>query len=94
MTETKGSGQSNIEFANVVSSVTVDGSGQFQFSFVDEGKYELHVFEFRDEDKYGEFTLYGKVQLGLTGGLSIDGFEVNANADVSLDSTVTGVLKL
>lgn len=93
-TETKGSGQSNIEFANAVSSVTVDGSGQFQFSFVDAGKYELHVFEYRDEDKDGEFTLYGKVQLGLIGGLSIDGFDVDANADVSLDAKVTGVLKL
>ena len=94
LTETKGSGESNIEFANAVSSVTIDGSGQFQFSFVEEGKYELHVFEFRDEDKDGKFELYGKVQLGLTGGIAFDGFDVNANADMNLDASVTGVLKL
>lgn len=94
LTETKGSGQSNVQFANAVSSVTVDGSGQFQFAFVDEGEYELHLFEYRDEDKDGKFELYGKVQLGLTGGLSLNGFSVNANAETSLEASVTGVLKL
>ncbi|MFT5513187.1 MAG: hypothetical protein ACI8SE_001588, partial [Bacteroidia bacterium] len=51
-------------------------------------------FEYRDENKDGSFSLYGKVQLGLTGGISIDGFDVDANSELNLDVTVTGVLKL
>lgn len=92
--ETKGQGESNILFKNAVTSCVADASGNYTLAFLERGTYEVHVANYKDEDKDGKFELEGilelKTLLGLGNRTNI--VEVGAGAKIGLDITITGLL--
>ncbi len=93
-TETTGQGSSNVMFKNAVTSAVVDANGEYNLSFLSEGEYELHYVGYEDEDNDGEMEVKGMLEVTALTSLNLLGFEVNANAEVSVDVTVVGVLPL
>lgn len=92
--EMKGQGTSMVEFANAVTSAKVDASGNFELHFLEEGDYELHFAAYDDTNSDGSFELKGSLMLNILAGLDLNAISVGANATVTLDISVTGVLPL
>lgn len=88
-TEAQGQGQSQIEFANAVSSSVVKGNltntGTFELNFMTEGEYELVYAAYNEDpvDESFEFESYIETSMGVEGEVS-DLVTVTANADLSL----------
>jgi hypothetical protein len=95
-TETTGQGSSQIMFKNATSSAVVDGNGNYTLAFLEEGDYELHFFGYEDSDNDGEQEIQGELQLSILGslGLDLNNVSVDANAELSLNVDVTGIIPL
>lgn len=95
-TETKGQGSSQIMFKNAVSSAVADGNGNYTLAFLEEGDYELHFFGYEDSDNDGKMEIQGELQLSLLGnlGLDLNNVSVGANAELSIDVSITGILPI
>lgn len=92
-TETEPSGEANIRFANAVSSSVVsEGSGEFELAFLNEGDYELKFASYKDSDNDGSFTfdamLTSETQVD---GNILDAITVNAESQVTVNTTITGI---
>lgn len=95
-TETKGQGSSQIMFKNATSSAVADGNGNYTLAFLEEGEYELHFFGYGEADSEGERQIQGELQLSILGnlGLDLNSVSVDANAELSIEVDVTGIIPL
>lgn len=90
--ETSGQGNSNVMFANAVTSAEVDGSSNYKLSFLEEGEYEVHVAAY-DSDANGKLVFSSMVEASAVGsGNAMNGVFVEANTEFSLNINVTGLL--
>ena len=84
-----------INFSNAVSSSVVsDSNGEFEIHFLEEGDYELHFASYSDIDDDGELEFSGMVEASTASSLDLSGFSVEANSEVNLQITFTGLLGL
>lgn len=84
-----------IRFSNSASSSIVsDSSGNFEIHFLDAGDYELHFASYSDSDSDGELEFNGMVSANTASSLDLSGFTVEANSEVNLDISFTGLLGL
>lgn len=84
-----------IRFANAVSSSVVSNSdGNFEINFLDAGDYELHFASYSDSDSDGELEFKGMVSANTASSLDLSGFTVEANSEVNLNISFTGLLGL
>jgi len=92
--EKKGKGESGVLFAGAVTSAKVDNSGNYQFSFLEEGNYEVHVAQFSQDSngKYGFSGMFG-ARSKLVGVL-LNNISLTADARVELDIELEGNLGL
>jgi len=94
-TEIQGQGSSQIEFKNAVTSTSVDASGQYQLSFLEDGDdYELVFVAYDDDDNDGKYTLAGTLEVSTALSLDLSALDVNAAADLTVDVLVLGVLPI
>ncbi|GLR19078.1 DUF4382 domain-containing protein [Portibacter lacus] len=91
--EVQGQGQSNIEFANAVTSSSLDANGNYELHFLEEGEYEIHYSAY-EEKSDGEVELKGMLIADLIGSLDLGAVEVDASASVTVDVLITGILPL
>jgi len=90
-----GQGQSQVAFANAVSSAVIDSDGNFELHFIPDGVYELQVatYDFSEE---GRAELKGFLTIGNSGilGSVLEGLEVNLSADTELTLTAEGLIAI
>ena len=93
-TEMSGQGQSQVQFKNAVTSASVDAQGNYTLAFLEEGDYELHFIGYEDDDNDGQSEVKGELQLDLLGnlGINLNDVSVDANASVTINVTVIGLL--
>ncbi|MDE3743119.1 DUF4382 domain-containing protein [Maribacter polysaccharolyticus] len=88
--ETQGSGESDMTFANAVTSSEVSGiTGSYSLDFLEEGEYEL-IFASYKEDEDDTFYLNALLDVESTTGLDLGAISVNATLQISANVTVTG----
>ncbi len=92
-TETQGQGQSNIEFANAVSSATVDINGNYELHFLEEGEYELHYCTY-EENNSNQMELSGMLIVDVFGSLNLNSIRVNSSTTLEVNVIATGVINL
>lgn len=81
-------------FSNAMASAAVGSTGQYTLAFMPEGTYELHFASYRDLDSDGRLELTGMLTMQSVLGPALDAVVVDANATVSLNVQVTGLLPL
>tara|TARA_R110000851_G_scaffold165797_1_gene310875 strand:- start:103 stop:1050 length:948 start_codon:yes stop_codon:yes gene_type:complete len=88
--ETQGKGESEVTFANAVTSTEVKNlSGSYSLDFLEEGEYEL-IFASYKEDDNSEFYFNALLNVESTTGLNLGAIEVNSAIQISANVTVTG----
>lgn len=88
--ETQGKGESEVTFANAVTSAEVKNlSGSYSLDFLEEGEYEL-IFASYKEDDNSEFYFNALLNVESTTGLNLGAIEVNSAIQISANVTVTG----
>ncbi|SMG32006.1 DUF4382 domain-containing protein [Arenibacter troitsensis] len=88
--ETRGKGESEVTFANAVTSAEVKGlSGSYSLDFLEEGEYEL-IFASYKEDDDSEFYFNALLNVESTTGLNLGAIEVSSALQISANVTVTG----
>ena len=88
--ETRGKGESEVAFANAVTSAEVKGlSGSYSLDFLEEGEYEL-IFASYKEDDDSEFYFNALLNVESTTGLNLGAIEVSSALQISANVTVTG----
>ena len=84
-----------VHFSNAVSSSVVsDSNGEFEIHFLEEGDYELHFASYSDEDQDGKLEFSSMVEANTASNLDFSGFAVEANSEVNLQISFTGLLGL
>jgi hypothetical protein len=83
-TETTLQGDSDIRFANAVTSTKVNVDGSFNLSFLPAGSYEVILAAYEDDDQDGDFTYEGYFSVGVLGELNVSSVSVSPNAQASL----------
>lgn len=84
-----------IRFSNAASSSMVStSSGNFEIHFLDAGDYELHFASYSDSDSDGKLEFTGMVSADAASSLDLEGFTVDANSEVDLEISFTGLLGL
>jgi hypothetical protein len=93
-TEVQGQGASNVTFKNAVTSAVVKDNGEYKLAFLEAGDYELHFVTFEDQNNDGKMEAKGELTLSLLTSLGIDlnSISVDANATVSLNLMITGIV--
>lgn len=90
--EKNGQGSSSIEFKNAVTSSLVDGSGNYQLSFLNEGEYDVYFASY-ETNSSGKVSFKGMCQVGaLLSGIISSSTSVSANASVSLNVSFSAIL--
>ena len=88
--ETQGKGESEVTFANAVTSTEVKNlSGSYSLDFLEEGEYEL-IFASYKEDDNSEFYFNALLNVESTTGLNLGAIEINSAIQISANVTVTG----
>ncbi len=91
-TETTGQGNSNVLFANAVTSAKVKADGSYTLSFLDEGDYEVHVASF-EKDTDGHVMFKAMVDANsAVDGLLMNNVTVSAESNTELNIDITGLL--
>lgn len=92
MNETQGQGESNVLFANAVSSAKVESDGSYSLAFLEEGDYEIHVASFSASGMHSTF-LQGMLNASSTiSGLLLNDISVSSNTEVVLNIEVNGLM--
>lgn len=91
-TDTEAEGDDNSLFLNAVSSTRLSSNGDYRFSFLEAGNYELVAFSYQDDDADDQVELAGEFR--LTAGLSINllSLNVGANSNTSANFTLSALL--
>ncbi len=92
-TETSGQGQSNVMFANAVTSAEVDANGDFEMHYLEEGAYELKYCSY-EENSEGKMMLNGQLSVNALGSVNTDNVSVSSSSSVTVDVEITGLLGL
>ncbi|MCM4163926.1 MULTISPECIES: DUF4382 domain-containing protein [unclassified Arenibacter] len=88
--ETKGKGESEVTFANAITSAEVKGlSGSYSLDFLEEGEYELIFASYNEDDNNG-FHFNALLNAESTTGLNLGAIEVSSAIQISANVTVTG----
>jgi len=87
-TETSG----KVLFQNAVTSAKVNAQGNYTLAFLEEGDYEIVFAGYEDNDQDGQLELKGMLELNSILGINLNQVTVDANAQVSLDVVVTGLI--
>ncbi|WP_139958384.1 DUF4382 domain-containing protein [Flavicella sediminum] len=89
-TETQGQGQSNVLFANAVSSSFVsDFTGNYSLNFIESGEYELHFASYTDEDNDGELEFSSVLIAESITNIDLTNLNVNANVNLNIAVNLT-----
>lgn len=91
--ETKGQGESSVEFKNAVSSAKVDATGNFKVSFLEEGDYEIHFASFKSSGDANSSVALNSF-LNLSGNLDLTKLSVKSSTEVRLSLSIKGFLGL
>ncbi len=89
--ETKAQSSGNIEFKNAITSCLADGNGNYNLAFLEEGDYELRFATYKNNGN-GQFALQN--MLSVNGVLNVNSISVKANASVTLNVNILGLLPL
>lgn len=90
--ESTGQGDSNVLFANAVTSAKVDANGNYTLSFLEEGDYEIQVASF-EKDASGQSSFKAMVNANSTiSGVLLNHVSVSAKAQTELNIELTGLL--
>ncbi len=92
-TEVQGQGASSIQFSKAITSSTLDGNGNFELHFLEEGDYEIHYCSY-EENSDGDMELKGTLIVDVLGSLDLGAISVDASSSVTVDVLVTGMLGL
>lgn len=89
--ETQGSGESNVQFANAITSSSVEGlSGSYELNFLQEGEYELVFVSYSQNDNRFDFNAL--LQAESATGLNLGAISVTGALQVSANVTITGTM--
>ena len=91
-TEMQAQGTSGIQFKNAVSSTTITGARTYQLHFLESGLYEVHFASYKDLNADGQLELVGTLIVVPSDGLDFLSLNVAANATLTVNASVTGVL--
>ncbi len=84
-----------IRFSNAVSSAVVsESNGEFEIHFLEEGDYELHFASYSDENQDGKLEFSSLVEANTASSIDLGSFAVEANSEVNLQISFTGLLGL
>lgn len=89
--EVQGQGESQVQFANAVTSAAVGADGKFELHFLEAGEYELHFCAY-EENANGEMELQGLLALNVLNSINLGSITVGASASVTVEVLVTGLL--
>ena len=91
--ETQGQGTSHVMFANAVTSAKVANDGSYKLSFLEQGKYEVHVASYEEDTASGEITFSGMVNASSSiNGLLLNSISVEAQSKINLNISIAGIL--
>lgn len=94
--ETTADSESDLLFANAVTSSRVEGNGSYQLSFLEEGEYEIAVAKYTTNNS-GEAQFQGLFDLSLLIGGNVSSttvVEVNSGTESSVDLNLEGMLSI
>ncbi len=91
--EAETQGESNIQFANAVtSSIVSSADSSYELNFLSEGNYEVHYASYTDEDEDGEFEFNGMLSVESLTDIALNNIHVTSSMNLSLNVIVTGSL--
>ena len=91
--ETQGQGESNIRFANAVTSAEVSGiNNAYSLNFLAEGEYELIFVSYTQDG--AEFYFNSQLEVESTTGLDLGAINITSALQLSANVTVTGTTSL
>jgi hypothetical protein len=86
--------QNGLAFTGAVTSTMADENGNYELHFLEEGDYELHFARYEDNDNDGKFELEGTLLLDILSSINLENISVGANANVTVNVTITGILPI
>ena len=92
--EDETSGPADEQFADAVTSTTVNAQGEYRLSWLEEGDYELVFVSYEDEGNNGTMDLQGTLNLTSILGLNLKSISVGVASTVVVDVMVTGILPI
>lgn len=90
-TETQGTGESSVLFANAVTSAKVESDGSYKLSFLEEGEYEVHLASYEKNEGKSTFKTMLEANSQISG-LLLNSISVSAESSVELDISILGLL--
>jgi len=91
LAETQGEGDSNILFANAVTSAKVESDGSYKLSFLEEGDYEVHLASYENDEEKSFFKALLEANSAISG-LLLNDLSVSAESSIELDISILGFL--
>lgn len=89
--ETQGSGESQVQFANAVTSDVVAGiGGSYSLNFLEEGEYELVFVSYEERQDNSGLDFNALLNAESTAGLNLGSISVSGALQVSANVTITG----
>lgn len=92
--EIQGSSQSGLKFHNAVNSSKVDTNGDFELHFLEEGEYEIHFAAYEQNQNTGQMELSGTLLVEVLSSIQLGSITVDANATITADVLVTGIIPI
>lgn len=90
-TETQGSGDSKVRFANAVTSDVVSGfGGSYSLNFLEEGEYELIFVSYEEKQDGSGLEFNALLNAESTTGINLGAISVSGALQVSANVTITG----
>ena len=87
--ESQGQGNSNVLFANAVTSAKADSEGNYKLSFLEEGEYEIHVVSFSKMDGHSMFSGFLNATSAVAG-ILLNNVSISSNTQLVLNIDVSG----
>lgn len=93
--ESEAGSENNVGFSNAVSSSSVNkADGDFELHFIEEGDYELHFASFSDTNSNGSLEFEGMLDVSSATAIDLQEFSVEANAEITVEVVLAGLLGL
>lgn len=93
-TEMNGQGESQVKFANAVSSSVVNNTtGRYSLHFLEEGEYELHYASYVQNETTGEFELSSMLQVEALSNIDFLNLDLTAGISINVSVKVTGKIQ-